>query len=159
DQAAQELTAAMAAAPQDVNLRFELAQMRQRQGELDTALALIEAITPQDHTVMQRRETMALQLAVLLGNVERARLAAGRVFGLRLDADVQVQLAAQMQQLGQHEQAEAVLARARRQAGGRTGALVSLMLQYQAQNRPEVAVQVAHQILRRAPSQQFNPYG
>ena len=58
-----------------------------------------------------------------------------------------------MHQLGMHEAAETVLARAKRQAGNRTAALVSLMLQYQGQNKGDTAVQVAHQILRRGPSQ------
>src|SRR5204863_909411 len=66
-----------------------------------------------------------------------------------LDSETQVQLAAEMRQLGMHEHAEAVLARAKRQAGNRIGALTSLMAQYQAEQKPELAVQVAHQILRR----------
>jgi tetratricopeptide (TPR) repeat protein len=98
---------------------------------------------------MQQRETAALRLSVRTGDVDRARLAAERLFGLRLDSETQVQLAAEMRQLGMHEHAEAVLARARRQAGNRVGALVSLMAQYQVEQKPDLAVQVAHQILRR----------
>src|SRR5262249_34313662 len=88
---------------------------------------------------------------------DRAREAADRLFGLRLDAETQTQLAAQMRQLGMHEMAEAVLARAGRQAGNRTPAQINLMQQYQAQNKLDVAVQIAYQLLRRAPTQQFNP--
>jgi tetratricopeptide (TPR) repeat protein len=101
---------------------------------------------------MQRREVLAIRLAVVTGDVARARKAAERLFGLRLDADTQVQLASQMHQLGMHELAEAVLGRARRRAGGNLGALVSLMLQYQRQGKPEIAVQVANQVLRRNPA-------
>ncbi len=73
---------------------------------------------------MQRREVLAIRLAVVTGDVARARKAAERLFGLRLDSDTQVQLASQMHQLGMHELAEAVLGRARRRAGGNLAALV-----------------------------------
>jgi tetratricopeptide (TPR) repeat protein len=157
DQAVRELKTAAALVPDDVELRLELADVHERLGQRDEALAVIDGFTPLDHATMLRRETMALRLASLTGNVDRARQAADRLFGLRLDAELQVQLAAQMQQLGMHDAAEAVLGRAQRQAGGRSGALVALMFQYQNQNRPELAVQVALQVLRRGPSLQFGP--
>ena len=118
---------------------------------------MADSVEPLDQKTMQRRELLALRLAVLTGNVDRARQAAERLFGLRLDADTQVQLAAQMHQLGMHELAEAVLGRARRRAGNKAAALVGLMLQYQRQNKTDVAVQVAHQILRRSTTRQFSP--
>ncbi len=102
---------------------------------------------------MQRRETLALRLAVLAGDVERARKASERLFGLRLDAVTQVQLATQMNQLGMHELSEAVLARARKRSGGNAAALVGLMLQYQKQGKADVAIQVANQILRQTTGQ------
>ncbi len=156
--ALKELTAASDSAASDLSLRLEVAGLRERNGEPDEALAMIDALTPLDNQIMQRREQMAMRLAVMTGNVERARTAADRLFGLRLDADTQVQLAGKMRELGMHEAAEAVLARARRQAGNRVSALVNLMVQYQNQSKLDVAVQVAHQILRRGPSRQFTPY-
>src|SRR5262249_30200422 len=99
EQATQELAEASARAPQDLDLRLEVAALREAQGEPEAALAVVEGITPLDHTMMQKRETMALRLAALTGNVERARQAADRLFGLRLDAEEQIKLAAQMQQL------------------------------------------------------------
>ena len=63
-----------------------------------------------------------------------------------------------MHQLGQHELAEAVLGRARRRAGNKATALVGLMLQYQRQDKLDVAVQVAMQILRSTTAmRQTNP--
>ena len=56
-----------------------------------------------------------------------------------------------MHQLGMHELAEAVLARARRRAGNNTDALIGLMTQYQRQGNAAAAVQIAHQVLRRTP--------
>ena len=97
---------------------------------------------------MRRREEQALRLAIATGNLERARQAAERLFGLRLDTDTQVRLAGQMHQLGLHELAEAVLGRARRRAGNKASALVGLMLQYQRQDKVDAAVQAALQILQ-----------
>src|SRR5262249_8019044 len=77
---------------------------------------------------------------------------------LRLEQDVQLQLAGQMHQLGMHELAEAVLARARRRAGGKSEALVALMQQYLRQGKADAAVQVAHQVLRKLAPQRVNPY-
>ena len=111
---------------------------------------MVDSVEAVDQDVTRRRELLALRLAVQAGRVERARLAAERLFGLRLDSSHQVQLAAQMQQLGMHELAEAVLARARRRAGNNEPALVGLMLQYQRQGKADAAVQIAHQLLRRS---------
>jgi tetratricopeptide (TPR) repeat protein len=158
DEAVRQLARAVESAPADIDLRLELAEIRAKRNESDEALALVDSIEPLDQKTMQRRETMALRLAVLSGDVERARKAAERLFNLRLDTETQLNLAAQMHQLGMHDLAEAVLARARRRAGNNANTLVGLMQQYQRQNKVDVAVQVAHQILRRAPARQFNPY-
>jgi tetratricopeptide (TPR) repeat protein len=152
DEAARVLAEAAEQAKNDPEIRLLLADLHERRNERTEALAILDSVEPLDNATMQRRETSALRVAVQAGNVERARLAAERLFGLRLDAETQVQLAGLMHQLGQHELAEAVLARARRQAGSRVAALVSLMTEYERQNQPDLAVQVAHQILRRGPS-------
>jgi tetratricopeptide (TPR) repeat protein len=154
EQAAAELAKICEAIPGDIALTFEAAALRERNSEFDEALALVDSVTPLDHPTMQRRETAALRLAVRTGDIDRARQAAERLFGLRLDAQTQIQLAGLMRQLNMHELAEAVLARAGRQAGSGTSALVNLMAQYQSQNKTEIAVQIAHQILRRSPVQQ-----
>ncbi len=158
DEAVRALTRAVEAAGDDVDLRLGLAEIQSRRGEPAEALELVDAVEPADQKAVQRRETLALRLAVLAGDVERARKASERLFGLRLDADTQVQLAAQMNQLGMHELAEAVLARARRRAGGNTSALVGLMLQYQQAGKTDTAFQVANQILRSGAVKQFSPY-
>ncbi|OYV84432.1 MAG: hypothetical protein B7Z73_15450, partial [Planctomycetia bacterium 21-64-5] len=156
-EAVDEFARACELAPDDLNLKLDLAELRETHGDLDEALALADAVTPLDQSTMQRRELLALRVAVRSGDLERARQAAERLFGLRLDAEMQVELAAQMRQLGMHDLAEAVMARAQRQAGNRSGALMALMLQYQGQNKPDVAAQVAHQILRRVPGRQRDP--
>jgi tetratricopeptide (TPR) repeat protein len=159
EEALAQLTEATRAAPGDHALVMEVADLREKNNEHDAALALLDSITPLDHQMMQRREMAALRLAERTGNVERARLAAERLFGLRLDADTQLELAGQMHRLGQHEMAETVLNRAQRQAGNKTATLLRLMSQYQTQNQTDLAVQIAKQVLRRGPSGTFNPYG
>ena len=140
------------------DLRLDLAELLEQQGERADALAMADSVQPLDNATMKRREELALRLAVLTGDLERARQAAERLFGLRLDTDTQVRLAGQMSQLGQHELAEAVLGRARRRAGNKATALVGLMLQYQRQGKLDVAVQVAMQILRSTTAtRQTNP--
>ena len=152
DEALAELEKASELVPGDAELKFSLADLHSKRQEPDEALAIVDSIESVDQRVTQRRELLALRLAVQSGDVDRARLAAERLFGLRLDNEVQVQLASQMHQLGMHDLAEAVLARTRRRAGNNTSVLASLMDQYQRQGKSDVAVQVAHQLLRRGTS-------
>lgn len=149
DVALKEMQAISAAVPEDQDFKLELAELYGSRNEFGESLEMLNAITPLDQEVMQRRENMALKMAIQLGDTERAREAAARLFGLRLDAETQVQLASQMKQLGMHEQAEAVMARAGRQAGNRMGALISLMREFQAQGKTDTALQIAQTILRR----------
>jgi hypothetical protein len=157
DEALQSLTRAAALSKSDPELLLDLAELRAQRNEPEEALAVADSFEPLDQRTTQRREILALRLAVLTGDIDRARRAAERLFNLRLDADTQVQLAAQMHQLGMHELAEAVLGRARRRVGNNVTVLVNLMNQYQRRNKPEVAVQVAYQILRRNSSRRNNP--
>ncbi len=148
DAAVAEFTKVADSASAESDLRLELADLQEKRGEPAEALALVDTFSPQDNAGMRRREEQALRLAIATGNLERARQAAERLFGLRLDTDTQIRLAGQMHQLGQHELAEAVLGRARRRAGNKASALVGLMLQYQRQDKIDAAVQAALQILQ-----------
>ena len=150
DEALSVLLDASRQLPDNNDFKFEIARLHEKRNEFAEALALIDALTPGDQAALQQREVMALRLSVNSGNVERARLAAERLFGLRLDSNLQMALARQMHQLGMHEQAEAVLARAGRQAGNRTEVLGSLMEQYASTGKNDVAIQIAHQLLRRS---------
>src|SRR4029077_17997221 len=122
EQSVTELGRALELVPADMSLRMEIVEMHERRNEFDAALKSVEGIVALDNQAMQQRETAALRLSVRTGDVDRARLAAERLFGLRLDSPTPVQRAAEMRQLGMHEHAEAVLSRARRQAGNRVGA-------------------------------------
>ena len=158
DEAIAEFAKVAELSKSESELRLDLAELLEQQGERADALALADAVQPLDNSTMKRREELALRLAVLTGDLERARQAAERLFGLRLDTETQVSLAGQMNQLGLHELAEAVLGRARRRAGNKATALVGMMLQYQSQGKLDTAVQVAMQILRSTTAmRQTNP--
>jgi tetratricopeptide (TPR) repeat protein len=159
EEALNQLTAAVKDAPDDHGLLLEVADLREKNGEPDAALTLLDSITPPDTQTMQAREEAALRSAEKTGNLDRARQAAERLFGLRLDADKQLDLAGKMYRLGLHELAETVLGRAQRQAGNKSATLLKLMSQYQSQGQTDLAVQIARQVLRKGPSGTFNPRG
>ena len=148
DEAIAELTKVVEASRPESDLRLDLAELIEQQADYAGALAMLDAVQPLDNLSLRRREELALRVAVRTGNIDRARQAAERLFGLRLDTDTQIALSGQMHQLGLHELAEALLGRARRRAGNKASALVGLMLQYQRQDKLDQAVQVAMQILR-----------
>jgi tetratricopeptide (TPR) repeat protein len=160
DAAHQMLAAAMELVPHDDDLKLDTARLLVQSQKYDEALALVDSITPKDQRMLQQRETLALDLAVRLNDHTRAREAAQRLFGLRLDAETQVKLAGQMRRLGMEAEANAVLARSERQAGSRVPALAALMDQYQADGKNDQAAQVALRIIRATravPSSQVNP--
>lgn len=157
EQALNQMTLATQAVPNDHNLILEVATLREQNNEYAAALELLDSITPLDHVMMQRREEAAMRVSERTGNVERAREAANRLFGMRLDANKQLELAGKMHRLGLHEMAETVLGRSHRQAGNNTATLLRLMNQYQSQNQGDLAVAIARQILRKAPSANFGP--
>ena len=123
EEATAEMTKIAETSKPESDLRLDLAELLEQEGNRASALATTESVQPLDNTRMKRREEIALRLAVLSGDLERARQAAERLFGLRLDTDTQVRLAGQMHQLGLHELAEAVLGRAppRRESSRRAG--------------------------------------
>jgi tetratricopeptide (TPR) repeat protein len=152
DEAIAELGRVADASRPESDIRLDLVELMEQQGDYAAALVLVDAVQPLDNFSLRRREELALRLSARTGNIERARQAAERLFGLRLDTDTQIAVAGQMHQLGLHELAEALLGRARRRAGNKTSALVGLMLQYQRQDKLDQAVQVAMQILRSTPA-------
>ncbi len=157
DEALEQLLLAARQVPNDPGMLLDVAELREKINEHQEALALLDRIEPLDHVIMQRREEAALRVAERTGNVARARQAAERLFGLRLDAEKQIELAGKMHHLGMHELAETVLGRAGRQAGSRGHALIALMHQYQSQGQSDMAVQIARQLLRKSPSLYGNP--
>lgn len=153
EEAAQVLSAAADGLPDDPAFRLETAKLHESLGDVDRALEIVDSIAPRDQNLVQQRETMALQLAERLGDIERARQAAERLFGLRLDNDAQLALVERMRRLGLNEMAEAVVSRVQRRAGNQTSSLATLMAMYQGQGKSDLAQQIAHTILRRTTAQ------
>ncbi len=148
DEAVAELTKVVDAAGPDSDLRLALANLYLQQGSPADAINLLDAVQPMDNASLERRETLAITAAIAAGNANRARQAAERLFGLRLDTDTQIRLSGQMRQLGLPDLADALLGRARRRAGGQSRELVELMTQFQRQGKLEQAAQIALQLLR-----------
>ncbi|AMV19156.1 DUF1583 domain-containing protein [Planctomyces sp. SH-PL14] len=148
--AVRHIAEASRLAPQDWELRTDVAQLHAASNRFEDALAIVDEVVPVNQETMRDRESLALDYAVRLGDLERARTAAERLFGLRLDAGTQLQLVSQMRRLGMNEQAEAVLNRVQRQAGSNLSSMATLMSMHQAQGQADLAVQIARQILRRS---------
>ena len=149
DEAIAELTKVVEASRAESDLRLDLAELLEQQGELRRSPGPGRRRSSRSTTsACSGARSWRCGWPSATGNIDRARQAAERLFGLRLDTETQISLAGQMHQLGLHELAEAVLGRARRRAGNKATALVGLMLQYQRQDKLDEAVQVAMQILR-----------
>ena len=136
----------------DPNTRFELANLRMQRGDIEDALEIVDSIVARDQQLLQRRELMALTLAERLGDNERARAAAERLFGLRLDSATQLSLVDGMRRLGMTDMADAVVARTERQASNQPASLASLMMLYKSQGKADKAKQLAHMLLRKTVS-------
>ncbi|MBI2479008.1 MAG: hypothetical protein HYV60_10365, partial [Planctomycetia bacterium] len=134
----------------DPVFRLEIASLHQSMGDTEDALEIVESIVPRDQKLVQQRELMALELAERLGDIDRARQSAERLFGLRLDNDTQLALVERMRRLGMHEMAEAITSRVERRSGNSLSAMASLMAMYQSQGQADLAQQLAHTILRRS---------
>jgi tetratricopeptide (TPR) repeat protein len=153
DGSLRELARALELTPGDLDLKFLMAEVHSMRKELEEALAVVDSVEAVDQEMTRRRELLALRLSVQAVRPERARQAAERLFGLRLDSAAQIQLAAQMQQLGMLDLADAVLARTRRQAGNNPSALLELMAQYRRQGNLDAASQIALDLVRRSTGQ------
>ena len=149
EEAVELLADAAKMLPDDPMFQLEMANLYLLIEDPDAALEVVEAIAPRDQKLVQQREIMALQLAERLGDIDRARSAAERLFGLRLDTKTQLGLVDQMRRLGMLELAEAIVARVQRRSGGQTNSLPQLMALYQGQGKTELAEQIAHTLLRR----------
>ena len=152
EEAVEQMASAAALAAGDLNMQFSLASMYETRGDFDEAASLLEKIVPRDQKLLQAIELRMLQLAERLGDTDRARTAAERLFGLRLDSQTQLSLVERMRRLGLGAMADAILARAERTATNQTSSLASLMMLYQGQGKVEQANQLAHILLRKTTS-------
>lgn len=144
-------------AKQDLQLQFDLANLHMNAQNIEEALAVLDKIQPSDQKLVIQKETAILNFAQQLGDLERATIAAKRLFGMRLDPNSQMQLAESMRRLGMNEEAESILKRAERQTASRGSALAALMTQYLVEGKNDLASEAAYRILRSTRATGSNP--
>ena len=118
-------------------------------GQTAKALAMVEKIKPVNQQMLVDRELTILQLVIALGDLERARQSAQRLFVLRLKPDVEFKLCDLMYQLGLKEQADRMMERIQRRSGGKQDTLMLLMNRYVSTGDKKKGAEIARSILRR----------
>lgn len=152
DEAIELMTKVTERLPDNLSMRFDMASMHEQRGDFDDALTIMESIQPLDQQVLQRKEIAVLGLAERIGDIDRARTAAERLFGLRLSSAMQLGLVERMRRLGLNDMADAVVSRIERTSSNQASSMASLMMLYQGQGKTDKANQVAHILLRRTSS-------
>jgi tetratricopeptide (TPR) repeat protein len=150
EQSAVHLVRAAELAPGDTSLRMCIVRLHQKLSNDADALALLDTIDTVDQNLLQQRELLALQLAAKTGNVDRAKQAAERLFGLQLDSKAQIALSTHLKNFGMHKMSDALLSRTRHSTGNDMSTLTDLMTRYNDEANADVANQIAHQILRQS---------
>ncbi len=130
-------------------LKLSIVSCHQKLEKLDEALDLLDRIATTDGQQLKEIEQRAVQLAGKLGRVERVRLAAERLFGMKLEPAEELQLAATLSGLGLHEQAEAIRQRLPQRAGNNLAVLQQAMQERIDAKQLDEACQIAEQIVRR----------
>lgn len=125
------------------------ARMQYDSGDIRGALRTLESLQPSNQRMLVDRELSILELTVNLGDLERAKKSAQKLFALRLQSDTEFKLADLMYQLGMREMGDRMMGRIRRRAGGKQDTLVQLMQRYSTAGQMESAVEIARQIIRR----------
>ena len=133
--------------PGHPGLRIKIARHHWQNDNFLEALALLDTIQSAAPDVVQEKELLALTLANELGNADRARAAAERLFGLRLPSNAAISLATSMKKLEMTELAEALLSRVHRDASNDINTRALLMRTSISQGHKQVATEIAHQLL------------
>ncbi|MEO1527273.1 MAG: tetratricopeptide repeat protein, partial [Planctomycetota bacterium] len=136
--------------PMEPELRLMSADLLLRQNRKSEALKAIDSLSVYDQQTMAVREFAAARLAAQIGDVDRATLAARRLFGVRLNAGAQIELAKLMRKLGMHQLASDLVRRMQNRGGRTTEQMQSLMTYFAAQGDKEQAAEVAMALLRRS---------
>lgn len=147
------ITAATARHPDDHDLWIEHARMAAELNRPQAALEALDAIEPLDQATLRVRELAAMNLATRLGRLERAKTAAQRLFGMRLDPATEMALADQLNRLGMQDMAKAILQRSQRRGGQSISDLLQLAQRFLDAGESEAAAEVAYRTLRQAGGQ------
>ncbi|MEO2036631.1 MAG: tetratricopeptide repeat protein [Planctomycetaceae bacterium] len=134
--------------PENVGLHLVLARYLHHLGADADALLLMNQLPVQHRRdLIVNTESLVLELCVGLQDQQRARLAASRLFELRLDpAEVGV-IAAQLNRVGLSETARRFTARIPQAPAGRAEGLHRLMRQYFDDGLPAAAARIAKQFI------------
>ncbi|MCO8124513.1 tetratricopeptide repeat protein [Stieleria sp. TO1_6] len=135
--------------PDDVDLKIEQARLASELAQPRVALEKLDSFDPLDSRMLVRKEMAAMNLASQIGDVERAKQAAERLFGLRMDTATQLALADQLRRLGMNSKSAAVLRRLR---GGRARderTDLQIAQSFMSAEDKEAAAEVAYTVLRR----------
>ena len=130
-------------------LKLSIVSCHQKLEKLDDALDLLDQIATTDGQQLKDIEQRAVQLAGKLGRVERVRVAAERLFGMKLEPAEELQLASTLSGLGLHEHAEAIRQRLPQRAGNNLAVLQQAMQERIDAKQLDEACQIAEQIVRR----------
>ncbi|MEM9656922.1 MAG: tetratricopeptide repeat protein, partial [Planctomycetota bacterium] len=118
-------------------------------GKFREALEVVESLRPSNQRMLVDRELTILQLLLQLGDLDRAKQSAQKLFALRLRSETELKLAELMFQLGMKDLGDRMMGRIRRRAGGNQGTLVQLMNRYAASGDNKAAAEMARQVIRR----------
>lgn len=135
--------------PEDNDWWIERARLAAELKMPEASLEALDSINPMDQATLQIRELAAMNLASQLGDLDRAKTAAQRLFGMRLDSNTELALSDQLTRLGMREMAAAVLQRSRRRGGQSVSDLLSLADRYAKAGDKDAAAEIAYSAMRR----------
>src|SRR5690606_35170988 len=129
--------------------KLALARLYHERGATREALEVVEQLKPTNQGMLVERELAILQLVLQLGDLDRARQSAQKLFAMRLPSDTEFKLADLMYQLGMTELGDRMMSRIGRRAGGQQDTLVQLMTRYATAGKKQEAAEIARQVIRR----------
>jgi tetratricopeptide (TPR) repeat protein len=135
-----------------VDLQIERARLASELGQPEVALQALDSFDPLDSRTLVRKEMAAMNLAAELGNTERAKRAAERLFGMRLDVKTQLALVDQLKRLGMTDKASAMLQRTRSSRVRDVSTELEIANAFSKDGDQEAAAEVAYGVLRRLSS-------
>ncbi len=130
-------------------LKLSMVSCHLKLEKFDEALDLLDRIATTDGQQLKEIEQRAVQLAGKLHRTDRVRLAAERLFGMKLEPAEELQLASTLSGLGLHEQAEAIRQRLPQRAGNNLAVLQQAMQERIDAKQLDQACEIAEQIVRR----------
>ncbi|MEM9588674.1 MAG: tetratricopeptide repeat protein, partial [Planctomycetota bacterium] len=116
--------------PDQPDLKVELAWMTAMSQRSVEALQMLDEMEINDVELLKLREMLAIDVATSINDIDRAKLAARRLFGMKLTAQEGHALAETFVGLGMNEEAAALLNRSRSRGGQTPSQLLQMARQY-----------------------------